>query len=217
MKYKAVVFDVDGTLLDTLEGLLYSVNYSLALYGFQEKDIDTVRRNTGLGVFELIKKSFPSDTDPQELKKAKRLFLDHYDKTCTAGSEPFPGIMDMLDTLQKNGIKMAVASNKAEEAVIRLNDHFFAKYNFPCIGETPEINRKPAPDMIIAAMKALDVTPDETLYVGDSITDYHAATAAGCDCALVTWGFISEDVLRQVEPLFFAHDPKELTSFILNS
>ena len=215
MKYKAVLFDADGTLLDTIEGLMFSVNYSLSQFGYEGKDMNFVRLNTGHGIRHLLKESLPVGTTDDNLEEAVKYFKDHYEKTCAQGSDPFPGIYDMLNGLKEKGLKLGVASNKNDEGVKTLCDSFFKDYQMAVFGQSDTLRCKPHPDLIIACMQALGVSPEETLFVGDSPIDYQAATAAGCDCVMVTWGFKPKDFLLETTlPIAFIDKPAELLDIV---
>ena len=194
-KYKAVIFDMDGTLLDTLEDITDSVNYALGELGFPLRDISRIRKYVGNGVARMMELSLPDGIKNPRFKNAVGLFRQHHDKNCRNRTQPYAGIVNLLQKLAANDYKLAVISNKYDSAVNELNEFYFPEYITVAIGESDGIKRKPAADMLLAAMNMLGVTADESVYVGDSEVDIETAVNAGVECISVTWGFRDYDWL----------------------
>ena len=197
MAYAAAIFDMDGTLLNTLDDLAASTNAALAAFGMPERTTDEVRQYVGNGIMNLIRLATPADTDEATRRAVFDTFCDHYAEHALDVTAPYPGIIELLDELRARGVKLAVVSNKGDFAVQELADHFWKGQLDFAVGEREGIRRKPAPDTVLAALEALDVTPQEAVYIGDSEVDVATAAAAGLDCICVTWGFRSVETLLE--------------------
>jgi len=210
---KAVIFDLDGTLLDTLEDLKDSVNVALKRSGMPARSLEEVRRFVGNGIHRLIERAVPEGTAEETVEQVFMDFRSYYmehceDKTCT-----YPGIQELLEELNRLGISMAIVSNKADAAVKELAKGYFPQVKV-AIGEREGIARKPAPDSVFEAMRLLGVTREEAIYVGDSDVDIATAKNAGLPCVAVTWGFRKEELLRSLNPAYVIHQPEELLSIL---
>lgn len=186
---KALIFDLDGTLLDTLADLHSSVNYALDRFGFPQRSMDEVRTFVGNGLRSLVRKAVPPDASEQTVSEVlaalKEYYIDHtYDKTC-----PYDGIVPMLDELKRRGFPMAIVSNKADPMVQILRNVYFSEQIPVAVGESAEVARKPAPDMVFAALKKLGCAVENAVYIGDSEVDVLTAKNAGLPCFSVGWGF----------------------------
>lgn len=213
-----VVFDLDGTLLDTLNDLANSVNYALAKHNLPTRTIPEVRRFLGNGIRYLMKKSVGDNMqDDCEFEPVFQSFRSHYVEHCLDTTQPYPGIMPLLKALKQRGIKMAIVSNKLHPAVQELAHRFFEGYISSAVGESLTVRRKPNPDAVLAALNELGSTPNNAIYVGDSEVDLETSKNAGLRCALVTWGFRDESFLRSL-PLAtntqFIHHPDELLKLL---
>ena len=213
-----VVFDLDGTLLDTLNDLANSVNYALAKHRLPTRTIPEVRRFLGNGIRYLMKKSVGDNMqDDCEFEPVSQSFRSHYVEHCLDTTQPYPGIMPLLKALKQRGIKMAIVSNKLHPAVQELAHRFFEGYISSAVGESLTVRRKPNPDAVLAALNELGSTPNNAIYVGDSEVDLETSKNAGLRCALVTWGFRDESFLRSL-PLAtntqFIHHPDELLKLL---
>lgn len=211
MKCKAIIFDLDGTLLDTLSDLTYAVNETLKIRGLPTRTAAEVRRFVGNGAEMLIRRAMPEGTPDEDVKSAtaeyKRLYLENQLRE----TAPYEGIPEMLALLKARGIKTAVVSNKYYRSTKELCDVFFP--GLDCImGEMEEcgIKRKPAPDMLLKVMDELGVSPEETLYSGDSDVDVLTSRRAGVKCISVTWGFQDEDRLVGAGAEHIARHPSEI-------
>ena len=214
MKYKAIIFDLDGTLTDTLEDLFLSVNHALRSCGLPERGLDEVRRFVGNGVRKLIERAVPEDTASVLLEKCFEAFRTHYVIHCGDHTCLYPGVATLLMSLYAKGYRMAVVSNKVQEGVTELSRTFFQGVIDVAIGEQPGVPRKPAPDMVMLALEQLGVSPSEAIYVGDSDVDLQTAAAAGLPCISVLWGFRSKDFLIANGATTFAETPQDVLELV---
>lgn len=211
---KTVLFDLDGTLLNTLTDLSNSVNYALSSHHLPQRTELEVRSFLGNGIHNLIEKSVPENTPSELLEDVFQSFKSYYLQHGLDSTAPYPGIISLLKALQQKSVKMAIISNKVDTAVQQLNKKFFSDYIGIAIGEKPQIRRKPAPDSVLLAIKALDANPATTLYVGDSEVDYETAHSAGIRCALVIWGFRDRLDLEALHADYYVNSPHELMAVI---
>ena len=195
MKYTTVIFDMDGTLLNTLEDLGDSVNFALQKFGMPQITYAQAASYIGNGVARLVALSMEGGTDNPHYEEALSIFVDHYSEHCRDKTKPYDGMLDLLAKLREKGYKTAVVSNKFDEAVKELAKFHFDDLLPVAIGETKEIRRKPAPDTVIQALKELNSTAEESVYVGDSEVDILTARNANMDCISITWGFRSREEL----------------------
>lgn len=213
-----VVFDLDGTLLDTLGDLSSSVNYALRQHGLRERSVADIRMFLGNGIRYLMQKSVgDAVSDDDAFEAVFQTFRTHYVQHCLDTTRPYPGIMELLDTLKANGVKMAIVSNKLHPAVQELAQRFFRGYITSAVGESATVRRKPNPDAVIRALSELHSTRAEAIYMGDSEVDLQTANNAELPCALVTWGFRDESFLRSLplsENTTFLHTPNDLLQVI---
>lgn len=214
-RYRCVIFDLDGTLLDTLDDLTDSVNAALLKYGFSVRTKEEVRHFVGNGIAKLIERAVPEGTGKEETKKVYEYFCDYYREHCQDKTRPYEGIEPLLSDLKAKGYQLAIVSNKADFAVKELNDHFFKKWVSVAIGEKEGVLRKPAPDTVFTAMKELDMSKDDCIYVGDSDVDIQTAENAGISCISVTWGFRDVDFLKRNGAKIFARTPDEISKRIV--
>lgn len=210
MKKDIVIFDLDGTLLDTLADLASSVNYALRRHGLPERPTHEIRHFLGNGIRSLMRCAVPEGTDEGLSETAFQTFREHYVQHCMDRTCPYPGIMETLAGLKRRGVRMAIVSNKLQPAVSELSAHFFHDFITIAVGESETVRRKPHPDAVIRAMYDLGGTPQQTLYVGDSEVDIETARRAAVPCVSVTWGFRDEDYLRSLSPDVLIHRPEEL-------
>lgn len=199
MMHKVYIFDLDGTLLDTLTDLAASVNYALREHGMPEHSVDDVRRFVGNGVRKLMERAVPDGADNPLFDEAFATFRQHYMEHALDTTRPYDGVPEMLATLKSRGCRIAVVSNKMMAATQELCQHFFPDTVEVAIGEheAEGIRKKPAPDTVYAALSALGVTKDHAVYVGDSDVDIATARHAGLPCISVLWGFRDRDFLLQ--------------------
>ena len=189
------VFDLDGTLLNTLEDLADAVNYSLAQFGMPQRTIEEVRNYVGNGIRLLIERSVPNGTDLPVIDNVFECFKKYYQEHCNAKTKAYDGIIDMLKELKQSGIKLAVLSNKAQNAVTKLCDIYFDNLLDITFGAREGIAKKPAPDALLECAAIADIALEDIAYIGDSDVDVLTARNAGVDCIAVSWGFRDKGVL----------------------
>ena len=187
--YTCAIFDLDGTILDTLTDLKHSVNRVLTGHGYPALTDEETRQRVGNGMKMLLRRSVSEDTTEEALEALFQEFKADYRENCDIFTGPYEGVSELLCRLREKGIKLAVVSNKMDVATKKLIRHHFPGLFSYVLGETAGIRKKPVPDMVLKAMKELDAEPEKTLYFGDGETDIEAAKAAGLTCVCVTWGF----------------------------
>ncbi|MBQ9781470.1 MAG: HAD-IIIA family hydrolase [Clostridia bacterium] len=214
--YHAVIFDLDGTLLDTLDDLADAVNNALSAFSLPCRTRDEVRTFVGDGVAKLIERATPGDCPHDKVAAVLARFKSYYAAHCQDKTSPYEGILSLLTELKHQGIRTAIVSNKFDDAVKALANHYFGTLIQVAVGERESegIRKKPAPDTLLMAMDKLGVSPDETLYVGDSDTDILTAHAAGVACVSVTWGFRDSAFLLSHGATLLADTPEELKTMI---
>ena len=189
MRYKTVLWDLDGTLLNTLTDLSNSVNYALAQCGLPAVSPQQVSAGTGNGVRELLLACTPGGDRCPQVQEVCDAFVAHYDKHSSDFTAPYPGILDTLTALKKAGCTLGIVSNKLDWAVKQLGEIHFPGMMAVCVGEREGVRRKPAPDVILAALEELGICKEDAVYIGDSEIDVQTARNVGMDCIAVTWGF----------------------------
>ncbi|HYF81792.1 MAG TPA: HAD family hydrolase [Clostridia bacterium] len=213
-KYDTVIFDLDGTLLNTLEDLTDSVNYVLALYGFPCRRMDEVRSFVGNGVANLMGLSICDGFDNPHYEKCLADFRNHYSGNLQNKTGAYKGVMELLGELSKENYKLAIVSNKFDKAVKELNEVYFGEYIKVAIGEAEGVSKKPAPDTVIKALEELGSAADKAVYVGDSEVDAKTAKNSGIMFVGVTWGFRDREVLEQEGADYIIDRPQELLKII---
>ena len=208
--YKTYIFDLDGTLLNTLGDLAASTNYALRQYGMPEHTIDDVRRFVGNGVGKLIERAIPEGLANPQYEDVLATFRKHYMLHSLDTTAPYPGIESLLHSLRSHGCNVAVVSNKFYNATVELCRHFFADTVEVAIGERENIRRKPAPDTVFEAMRQLGVSGEDTVYVGDSDVDVATARNSGIPCISVLWGFRDRDFLIEHGAPTFVNTPEDI-------
>lgn len=195
MKHKLAIFDMDGTILDTLEDLKNSMNYTLEQFNCPKRTLDEVRLFVGNGIRNLIIRAAPPATDENTIDKMFAVFNEHYAVHCNDNTRPYDGIADLLKQLRINGVKTAVVSNKADYAVQTLVEKFFSGLFDYAVGEKAGVRKKPCPDSVNEVLKTLNIDRKDAVYIGDSEVDIATAENAKMDCISVDWGFRDRDVL----------------------
>jgi phosphoglycolate phosphatase len=210
--YNTYIFDLDGTLLDTLTDLAASTNYALRTHGMPEHTIDEVRRFVGNGVRKLMERAVPDGTDNPLFDEAFATFRQYYMEHSLDTTRPYEGVPEMLAALKAKGCHLAVVSNKMMAATQELCRHFFPETIEVAIGENEAegIRKKPAPDTVIAALRQLGVGEEGAVYVGDSDVDIDTARNSNLPCISVLWGFRDRDFLLQHGASTLISAPKEL-------
>ncbi len=217
MSIAAVIFDLDGTLLDTLDDLAAAVNHCMVKFGYPTHTRDEVRGMVGNGIYVLMEKSLPGGRDNPRYEECMRVFSAYYREHMEDMTAPYEGIDTLISGLSAQGIGLAIVSNKFDAAVKELNQKYFGGLIPVAIGEAESagIRKKPAPDTVFAAMSELKVTPDRCIYVGDSEVDILTADNAGIPCINVTWGFKSREFLERHGAKMIVDTPEELMETIL--
>lgn len=210
MKYNTYIFDLDGTLLSTLDDLASSCNYALRSCNMPERTVDEVRRFVGNGVKMLMARAVPNGEANPDFARAYATFRQYYMRHNLDTTAPYPGIMQMLKRLNDGGANLAVVSNKFYAATQELVAHFFGEYVKVAIGEREQIRKKPAPDTVVEALRQLGATADGAVYVGDSDVDIDTASAAGMPCISVMWGFRDKEFLLQHGAQTLVETPEEI-------
>jgi len=208
--YQTYIFDLDGTLLNTLGDLAWSVNAALRWADMPEHSIDDVRHFVGNGVKKLMERAIPDGLDNPEFEPTYRKFRELYMIHNLDTTRPYPGVMEMLNALHNNGKGLAVVSNKFYDATQELCRHFFSDYIQVAIGERDDIRKKPAPDTVFEAMAQLKADKSSTVYIGDSEVDVETARNSGIPCISVLWGFREKDFLIKHGASTFINRPEEL-------
>lgn len=210
-----VIFDLDGTLLDTLDDLCNSVNYSLRTNNFPERSLAEVRTFVGNGIRLLIERSVPEGTSKELIDKTFECFKTYYAVHCNDKTKTYPGVMDMLKELKKNGYKIAVLSNKAQYAVTKLCDIYFNNLLDDAVGARENVAKKPSPDALYICAENNNINPYNVIYVGDSDVDVATANNAGVKGIAVTWGFRSRELLIKCGAENLADNTDELLQILL--
>ena len=212
-EYSTYIFDLDGTLLDTLGDLAASVNYALRSVGLPEHSIDDVRRFVGNGVRLLMVRAIEGGDSNPRFEEAYATFRSHYMDHGLDTTQPYPGIMELLKELKARGKKIAVVRNKFYDATQELVKHFFGEYVSVAIGERENIRKKPAPDTVLEAMRMLGVDKEGAVYIGDSDVDFNTAKNVGIPCISVLWGFRDREFLESIGATTFITKPSQLLEY----
>lgn len=215
MRYKAVLFDMDGTVLDTLGDLTDAVNRTLRLYGMPERREEEVASFLGNGAQRLLRCSAPEGTPPELLERMLRDYAPWYDAHCRIKTAPYPGVLELMRALGAQGVKQAVISNKQDTAVKALAREHFPGLLELAVGESASVRRKPCPDAVNEALKAMGVAAAESVYIGDTEVDIATAANAGTACAAVSWGFRSREQLAQAGAELIFDSTAELGEYLL--
>lgn len=213
--YKLIAFDLDGTILNTLEDLCDSVNYVLEEFGFPQRTLDEVRCFVGNGVLKLIERAVPSETNELTILKVFNRFSEYYLTHSDIKTRPYEGILGLLNKLKIRGYKIAVVSNKIHPVVEYLCDKYFPRLIDYCLGDDPIRPKKPHPDMLNYAMKKLGINKKETLYIGDSDVDVLTAQNTGVDVIGVEWGFRNRESLINAGAQKTVSNPQELLQLLI--
>lgn len=213
--YKLAVFDMDGTILDTLEDLKDSTNFALEKCGYPTRSYDEVRRFVGNGIRKLIERAVPKGLTVEQIDRVHEVFTEHYKVHCADKTKAYDGIKPLLEKLRAGGVKTAVVSNKADYGVQELCKEYFDGLFDYAVGEREGIRRKPAPDAVNEALRVLGIDKSEAVYIGDSDVDFETAKNAELPCISVLWGFRDEEFLREKGATLFVRDPAEIYDIIM--
>lgn len=209
-----VLFDLDGTLTDTLADLKNSVNFALNRFGFSERSADEIRSFVGNGVKKLVYRSVPENTDDEAAEKCLEIFKEHYKNNSRVETKPYDGIVELLEELKKRNVKTAVVTNKMHEAAAEIVEFFFGGLIDITIGQIEEVIPKPAPDMIYLALEKLGSSKENAVYIGDSEVDCITARNSGIPCIGVTWGFRDREVLKKNGADLIADKTEDIICFL---
>ncbi|MEG1005221.1 HAD family hydrolase [Bacteroides sp.] len=209
---KLVIFDLDGTLLNTIADLAASTNHALASLGFPTHDTAAYPFMVGNGINKLFERALPEGEKTEDnIRRVRQAFVPHYDVHNADASSPYPGIPELLHTLQSQGIQLAVASNKYQAATEKLVAHYFPHITFTAVfGQREGINVKPDPTIVFDILRIANVSKDEVLYVGDSGVDMQTAINAGVTSCGVTWGFRPRAELEALHPDYIVDKAEEI-------
>lgn len=197
MHYKTLIFDLDGTLLDTLQDLAAATNYTLGKHGFPLRSVDEVRMFVGNGIRKLIERAVPAGTSEAEQELVFADFNVYYKEHCADTTCAYPGVLQLLKEARSLGCQTAIVSNKADYGVQELAKQYFPGLLDAACGEREGIARKPAPDMLLAVMEKLGADKESTVYIGDSDTDLQTAANTGVPCIGACWGFRGREFLLE--------------------
>ncbi len=209
MKYKLAIFDMDGTILNTLDDLADSTNAVLRAHGYPEHSIDEIRKFVGNGIRKLIERAVPAGLLVEEIDQVHQEFMEYYQKHCADKTKPYEGVTDLLQALLEEGVQTAVLSNKADVAVQELCQDYFSGLFHIAVGERPGMNRKPSPDGVEYILDQLQIDKKDAVYIGDSEVDVQTAANAGLDSIIVLWGFRDRALLESYGAARFAEKAED--------
>ena len=209
----AAIFDMDGTILNTLDDLMDSTNFALKNNGLKERSLEEIRFFVGNGIQKLIERAVPQGTSKEVFEKVFADFKSHYKIHCADKTSYYDGIPSVIQTLRKMGVKTAVVSNKADFAVQELVEVYFKGLFDVALGEKPGVSKKPSPDMVNAALSVLGVEKEAAFYIGDSDVDFETAKNSSLDFIGVSWGFRGRKFLENLGAKNIIDSPEELLNF----
>lgn len=213
---KIIIFDLDGTLLNTLEDLADSTNYALKQFKYETRTVNEIRDFVGNGVAKLIERAIPKGRENPNYKECLRIFKDHYAKNMFNKTQPYPNIINTLKKIKSEGTKIAVVSNKFDLAVKELCDKYFPDLIDISTGENEKagIRKKPAPDAIFKILKQFDIKKEDAIYIGDSEVDIQTAQNASLPCISVAWGFKTKKFLHKNKAEIIIDKPQEIMKYL---
>lgn len=214
MKYKLVIFDMDGTILNTIDDLADSCNVILEKYGFPLHTVEEIKYMVGNGIPKLIERALPENVDKETYDKVLKDYIDYYDKHCQIKTAPYPGMIETLKKLKKMGVKLAVNTNKIQSAAQILCDTYFPGLFDFLEGGAFNIPPKPAPDGVLRILQREGLSPKDAIYIGDSDVDIQTGKNAGIDVAGVDWGFRGEAFLMAHGAVKVLKHCEELVSIV---
>ncbi len=214
MKYDLIIFDMDGTILNTLEDLKNSLNYVLQQAGYQTRTLEEVRTFVGNGIRKTIERALPSDIEEEKIDELFSLFMDYYAIHNTDNTKPYNGVIDLLKELKHLGYKTAVVSNKQDSAVKSLCKKFFTGLFDVEIGEKENIAKKPDPDEVNEVLKILNIDRTKSIYIGDSEVDIQTAQNSKMKSIIVDWGFRDRKFLYEHGAEVIISNPSEILDII---
>lgn len=213
--YRLVIWDMDGTTLYTLKDLKNAVNTALIKHDFPERSEAEIQSFVGNGIHRLVELSVPSGTDEKTTEDVFQYCMEYYSAHCNDHTEPYPGILPLLEKLKDEGIHTAIVSNKADNAVKTLTDIYFHNLIEYSVGEKRTVRRKPAPDSVLKVLKYFHVDKKDAVYIGDSEVDIETAKNAGIDCISVAYGYRDREFLQQCESVTIVDSVEQLQKKLL--
>ncbi len=214
MEIKTIIFDLDGTLLNTLGDLKEAINYALTQYSYPERTEKEIKSFIGNGIKAAIEKAVNQKISDEKLTKIINTFKDYYKEHSYEQTKPYDGIKEVLKLLKQKGYKLGVVSNKVDEAVKPLCKYYFEDLIDTAIGEGKGIERKPNPMGVMKVIEELNSKPEESIYIGDSETDTETAKNAKIPCISVLWGYRDKELLEKSGAKIFAEKPEEIIKII---
>lgn len=215
MKYKAVIFDMDGTILNTLEDLKNATNYSLRQFGMPERSLEEVRMFVGNGIRKLVERAVPSGTSEEKIAQVFDVFLEYYEIHSADNTSPYPGILELVEKLKKSGIKTAVSTNKADVPAQELGREYFNGIFDLIVGQQDGLKVKPAPDSVNKILSILDIQKKDAIYIGDSDVDVQTAKNSGLDFIGVSWGFRGREFLEKNDAKNIVDNANEILDLVI--
>ena len=213
---RLVIFDLDGTLLDTIEDLAVSTNYALGECGYPLHEVSEYPHFVGNGICKLIERALPAEArTTDEIARVMQVFMSYYDAHSADYTHPYAGVEALLTTLHERGVMLAVASNKYHSATLQIVAHYFPTIPFVAVlGQRDDVPKKPHPAIVHEILATANVDAHEALYVGDSDVDMHTASSAGVESVGVTWGFRPEECLREAGACHIIHRAEQLLQWL---
>ena len=215
MRYQNIIWDMDGTLLDTLADVLESVNQTMRVFSLPERTREDVRNFVGNGIVRFVELCVPGGRQHPQFDEITAFFSDHYAKNSRNKTKPYDGLNELLRKCVNSGVRIGIVSNKGDDIVKELSELYFHGLIRVAIGELPGRRMKPEPDAVFEAMLELGANQQDTVYIGDSEVDVATAKNAGLDCIAVDWGFRDTDVLIKAGADVILHTPNELCAYLL--
>jgi phosphoglycolate phosphatase len=213
-KFNTIIFDMDGTLLNTIEDIADSVNYILKKYGYSLRTYEEIRNFVGNGSERLMELALPGGRNNPDFEKHLNEYKHYYLKNNNNKTSPYEGIFELLEELTRRNYKIAIVSNKNDDNIKDLNRTYFSGYIKTAVGESKDVMRKPAPDMVYNALKELNSGIENSVYIGDSEVDIDTAKNAGIPCVSVCWGFRDKEFLSGHGAKYLIDKPHELLEFL---
>lgn len=214
MAKDTLIFDLDGTLLNTLGDLHTCFNHAIKTFGYPERTIEEIQKFVGNGIKIAIKRAISENITDEELNKITEYFKTYYKEHMFELTKPYEGILETLRVLYQQKYKLGIVSNKYDDAVKKLCKNYFGEYIKTAIGEGYGIEKKPAPDGVLKAIEELNSTVENTIYIGDSDVDILTAKNTGVPCISVLWGFRDKEFLEKSGAKYFAKTPNDIIKII---
>lgn len=214
MRYKIAIFDMDGTILNTLDDLCDSMNWTLRHHNLPERTLDEVRSFVGNGIHKLVERAVPAGSSEELVEEVFTTFNAYYKDHCAVKTRAYDGIPELVRSLRDLGVITAVVSNKADYGVQSLRrDYFDGLFDY-AVGEKEGVRRKPNPDGVLDCIRKFGLTQADAVYIGDSDVDYATSVNAGVDVIMVGWGFRDEEFILSCGAPFVVHTPEEVLDII---